>query len=58
MPDDDCFTCGSLVELAAQLPNEMTRVRSKDQDETFGSASVSFKPQEDDRVDHIGMSLE
>jgi hypothetical protein len=42
MPDDDCFTCGSLVELAAQLPNEMTRVRSKDKDKTFGSASVFF----------------
>jgi hypothetical protein len=42
MPDDDRFTCGSLVELAPQLPNEMTRVRSKDKDKTFGSASVFF----------------
>jgi hypothetical protein len=40
MPDDDCFTSGSLLGLAAKLPNEIARAKSKDKDKTFGNSSV------------------
>jgi len=40
MPDNDCFTCGSLFGLPAQLPNQITRAESKDKAEIFGSSSV------------------
>jgi hypothetical protein len=57
MPDDDCFTSELLVRFSAQLSNEMARAMNSDKDKTFGNSSVLFKPQDDDRVNHIAMSL-
>jgi hypothetical protein len=55
MPDDDCFTTELLVRLAAKLPNEITRTRSKDKDKTFGNSGFHLSLKQDVRTIQIAM---